>query len=263
MNTEKMRFSFNAKSICWDKGETLIDEVSISVNTGEIIGLVGPSGCGKSTILKAFAGRDKRIKADCLRKRISSNANESGLSIDDCVLMPQDSLDGLLTWYNTEKYLKIVSADRQKLTRTYLIQLVEQLGLPSNVLSELPLNLSGGQRRRVLLLATLLTQCDVAFLDEPFVGLDLDVRKKAIDFLRLAITSRNEHFTGCGAAIVVSHSLEDLSMLCEKVAVANLSADRKLTFKILDFSAIKVEKEFRKVDELLWRQNLIRKALGY
>ena len=258
MEENIIRYEFSVDSVSWDENEEAIGKILFAVNRSKILGVVGPSGCGKSTLLNAFAGRDQRINSHCTRKKILDNGSNISLLVDDCVFMPQDSQDGLLPWYNVKKYLRVLGANNKNLSNDYLLELISKVGLESKVLSTRPSNLSGGQRRRVLLLATLLTQCEVVFLDEPFVGLDLDVREKAIDLLRSAISFDCNEAYKCGAAIVVSHSIEDVAMLCDNVAIAKVNDDNSLVF---DFYKLDPLDEDCKIEQILKREKLIRERL--
>lgn len=236
-------YSFTTQGIAWEGFEKIIGNVSLKVDKGSVLGIVGPSGCGKSSLLGAFAGREKRISSQVSRCKKYVEGKVEDLSKDDCTLMPQNSEDGLLPWYTVSKYWKIVSHSKSKLSESSLEDLASRVGLKQNILNLRPHKLSGGQKRRVLLVGTLLASSEAVFLDEPFVGLDLDVRIKAIDLLKCSLSSNENDALMCGAAIIVSHSIEDIAMLCDTVAIAKKDDNGRLSFDFIQLTNTEIQGE--------------------
>lgn len=219
----------NAENICksyggcfprMHKSMQAVSEVSFSIDTGEIVGLVGASGCGKSTISKLLVG---------LEKATSGNIFFHGQSISSmrylerksfrrrCQLIFQDSLAALNPHMRVEEILHeplICHQQNNKKERSSRIQ--EMLGrvhLDTSVFSKYPNELSGGQRQRVCICRALIMKPELIICDEIVSNIDLTAQIAVIDLLQ-------ELNRDLGMAILfISHDLTAVRCLCQKILV--------------------------------------------
>ncbi len=155
---------------------TLLDNFTLSIPKGRIVTLMGPSGCGKSTLLHAIAGHlspsihlqgDIQLNDSSLLKLPAYQRNV-GLLFQDDLLFPH-----LNVWENLA--LGLPSTIRSKERKTQALQALKKLSL-DHLSYHSPMQLSGGQRARISLIRTLLSQPKALLLDEPFSRLDTQSR---------------------------------------------------------------------------------------
>jgi ABC-type multidrug transport system ATPase subunit len=224
----EQNYLFDLKDVHWEGHARIATSFSVKLPKHCITGIVGPSGCGKSTLLRAIAGRDDRIGGTILRNQSDSSEGTSSLPIDQCVLMTQAAEDVLMPWYSVRKYWSILAGGRFRSNDKAMLHLATLLGLTEGDIGKRPPMLSGGQRRRVAFAAALLRRPKVLLLDEPFAGLDFDVKLLALDLLKASIGFSANLSTGCDAVIVVSHSLEDVATICDRVIILEPTGDSGL-----------------------------------
>ena len=160
-------------------GAVLIEDLTLSIDAGEIVTVMGPSGSGKSTLL-AFAGGflDRAafrstgtltLGRDCLDGR-PAEARRLGVLFQDPVLFPHLSVGGNLL-FGLPRHRDGKRYDR----REAMDQALSDAGL-AGFADRDPATLSGGQKARVALLRTLLAAPRALLLDEPFGKLDVALR---------------------------------------------------------------------------------------
>ncbi|MFK7918142.1 MAG: metal ABC transporter ATP-binding protein [Ilumatobacter sp.] len=168
----------SADSITVDYGaEPVICDVDLTIERGDMIGIVGPSGSGKSTLLKALIGT--------IRPQVGSVIRGKGVTVG---FVPQvEKID----WNFPVTVSECVGMARSKGLRTPWISKAERVEI-SDVLDRLGLHglgsrhirdLSGGQQQRVFLARALFTGAGVVFLDEPTSGLDVRTRHEVLHLL--------------------------------------------------------------------------------
>lgn len=196
----------------WEEKQALRG-VSLKVGAGEIVGLVGANGAGKTTLVKLLAGIVHPSSGDAkvlghtpwerhneFRRQIALIMGQKAqlwwdLPAADCFLLLQEI-------YRLPEAQFRSSLD--KLTHALGVQ--KQLNTPIR-------RLSLGERMKMELIAALLHQPKVVFLDEPTIGLDLNAQRAMREFL---LNYRREHQP---AMILTSHYMEDIERLCERIVI--------------------------------------------
>lgn len=190
------------------KQQSVMEDVSLSIEKGEFFSLVGPSGCGKSTLLNMIAGLEHPTKGTI--KLEGKLIDKPGA---DRVMMFQDA--ALFPWLNVIDNVKFgmkwtgVSKEEQDIKAHQFLKLVKLDKFSKYQVHEL----SGGMRQRVALARALALDSDVLLMDEPFSALD----KQTTNVLR------DELAQICARAkrtmILITHSVEEAVLLSDRVAV--------------------------------------------
>ena len=195
-----------------------LNEISLSVNDGEFIGIIGHTGSGKSTLISHL---------NALEKSAAGTVFVDGIDLGgkDVALSDVRRRVGLVFQYpEYQLFEETVEKDiafgpsNLKLPQAEIAARVEramaQVGLAQELKQVSPFELSGGQKRRVAIAGVLAMQPSTLILDEPAAGLDPAGRR---DMLRLI---QSVHESGV-TVIMVSHSMDDVGRLCDRVFVLN------------------------------------------
>jgi ABC-2 type transport system ATP-binding protein len=188
-----------------------VTDISFAVEPGEMIGLLGPNGAGKTTTLKMLSGllfptsgkasvagyTPWQRQPDYLRRISMVMGNRSALNWD---IPPLDSFRVLSEIYR-------VPADQYQQNVDELIATLDMEAL----LKKPVRNLSLGERMKCELVAGLLYQPDILFLDEPTLGLDVAMQRRLRDFLKVY---NQKHAV---TVILTSHYMADVTALCPRV----------------------------------------------
>ena len=192
---------------------TVVDGVSLSLETGSIACLLGPSGCGKTTLLRCIAGFEPiaegeiHIEGVAVTRasfRAPPERRRIGMVFQDYALFPH-----LTVAENIAFGLSSLSR-RERLSRT--TDLLVTVGLDGQG-NKYPHELSGGQQQRVALARALAPRPELILLDEPFSNLDVDLRER----LSLEVRSilRKEAMT----AILVTHDQHEAFAMADEVGI--------------------------------------------
>ena len=190
-----------------------LDDVSVSLPTGQLTALLGPSGGGKSTLLRIIAGLDT---AD------SGTVSIEGTEATD--LPPQKRNVGFVfQHYAVFKHMTVaknvafgleIRHRPKEEVRAKVDELLRLVHL-SQFADRLPSQLSGGQRQRMALARALAVEPSVLLLDEPFGALDAKVRKELRDWLRRL--HDEVHVT----TVFVTHDQEEALEVADEIVVIN------------------------------------------
>jgi len=203
-------------------GELLVLEgVQLTLNEGEIVGLLGRSGSGKSTLLRLIAGlaRPQGGTLAYLGKPIEGPANGIAMVFQGFALFPW-----LTVLENVQLGLEALKID-QKEIRSRALAAIDLIGLDGYE-SAYPRELSGGMRQRVGFARALVVHPNILLMDEPFSALDvLTAENLRTDFLELWANGK----LPIKGTILVTHNIEEAVLMCDRVLLFSSNPGRVVT----------------------------------
>jgi manganese transport system ATP-binding protein len=166
-------------------GNEAVTGVSLTVNTGNLVGIIGPNGAGKSTFLKAMLNlipKDKgavRVMGKSIaevRKSIAYVPQRNAIDWDFPITVHDAVLIG------TYPHLKLFRRPKKK-DKEWAMECLQRVGMQEFSKRQIG-ELSGGQQQRVFLARALAQKADLFFLDEPFVGVDVSSEETIVNILK-------------------------------------------------------------------------------
>ncbi|WP_432848167.1 ABC transporter ATP-binding protein [Amycolatopsis sp. CA-161197] len=197
-----------------DKAHVAVNDLTFTVEAGQLACIVGPSGCGKSTLLRAIAG---------LVPPTSGTVSLHGDLVtgvpDDLAVVFQDYSRSLFPWLTVAKnvefplrWTKLDKAERRKRAAAAL----SAVGL-DGVGAKFPWQLSGGMQQRVSIARALASRPALLIMDEPFASVDAQTRFELEDLLRRV--QREQGTT----VLLVTHDIDESVYLGDRVLVLSKS----------------------------------------
>lgn len=190
---------------------TVLNNVSLSIEKGEIFGLLGPNGAGKTTLIRILTMLASHSGGAITINNLQLPEEARKIkSLLGCV--PQHlNLDGELTaWENLELHGRLHHIPMQE-RRQRIDELLEYVEL-SDRAADMASTFSGGMKRRLMIARALMHRPKILFLDEPTVGLDPQVRRRLWD---LILSLNHQGLT----VLLTTHYIEEAEALCQRVAI--------------------------------------------
>jgi ABC-type nitrate/sulfonate/bicarbonate transport system ATPase subunit len=191
LELEKVSHSYGAVSV--------LNNLNLVVNPGEVVVLVGPSGCGKTTILNLLSGHIEPVSGSIQREGIIRTVYQH---------------DGLFPWLTVSENISmglrsIADATQRDQELRELLTLIHMEDFEHHY----PHQLSGGMRQRVELARVLAGDSDILLMDEPFSALDYQARLRMRRELVRLLEKRPR------TVVFVTHDIEEAAQLADRVLV--------------------------------------------
>lgn len=202
-----------------------INNINLSIEKGELVGIIGHTGSGKSTLVQHFNGILKSTSGTVLLdgKDIwedKTKIRNVRFKVGVCFQYPEYQLFEETVYKDIAFGPKNMGLDEKEIDRK-VRQVCEFVGIDESYFEKSPFDLSGGEKRRVAIAGVMAMEPEVLVLDEPCAGLDPKGRNVILDLIR-------DYRKKTGSTVlVVSHSMEDISKIATKILVMN---DSKLAF---------------------------------
>lgn len=198
-----------------------ISGVNFSADTGDLIGIIGHTGSGKSTLIQHFngllqphGGKVFVDGKDIWSKENKKNIRQVRFAVGLCFQYPEYQIFEESVYKEIAFGPKQMGLDSEEIDRRVRSS-AEFVGIRDDIMDKSPFDLSGGQKRRVAIASIIAMEPKVLVLDEPCAGLDPKGRKIILRLIR-----EYQHKMG-NTVILVSHSMEDVARICNKVLVMN------------------------------------------
>ncbi len=182
-------------------------DISISIDSPGVIGLVGPNAAGKSTLMKTWMGFERPTKGS-VAVCGDDPTRRSEQALQHLGYVPQ--VPALYRELSVSRHLDLAAAIRPGFDRAHAERRLDDLGVP---LSARAGHLSGGQAAQVSLAIALGTRARVLLLDEPLASLDPLARREMLDVLARDTT---EHGS---TALLSSHVVADVERVCDRLII--------------------------------------------
>ena len=200
----------NLKNIHYEiNSQTILNNINLFIDKGEFISIIGDSGSGKTTLLKIISGLKKQNKGEIL-------LNGKILASEEIFIEPENRNLGLVV---QEKvlfpHLKVLAnvefgIPKEDNKREKAVEMLNKFHI-SNLMEKYPHEISGGEAQRVALARTLVTKPKVLLLDEPFNGLNEELKKDIYPDIK-KILKDNKIMT-----IMVSHNTSEVKKLSDRI----------------------------------------------
>ena len=189
-----------------------VEDISFSINDGEIVGLLGPNGAGKSTTMNILTGYIEQTSGEVTIEGYNTLKKPKKAKMQIGYMPEGVPLYTDLTVKEFVTYMTELKQVDRKVRKEKVEKVIEQTGL-KEVENKLTKNLSRGYKQRVSMAGALVGEPKILILDEPTVGLD----PKQITEIRNLIKELGKTHT----IILSSHILSEVSQICNKVIIIN------------------------------------------
>lgn len=198
-----------------------LENISLNVRRGEIVGIAGLLGAGRTELLRAIFGADPItagqifVNGEPIRVRSPQDAIKAGIGL----LTDDRKMTGLHLNRSVRENIAMASLDTAFAPRGVLHLARERaeagawfkrLNIKAQGLGQRVVYLSGGNQQKVVFAKWLCRQCRILLLDEPTKGIDVGAKAEVFDVIR-------EFVDGGGSVILVSSELDELAVLCDRI----------------------------------------------
>ena len=209
-------------------GITALNQASLSVEKGEVVGLIGDNGAGKSTLIKTLVGVHSpddgiiKIRGEKVSNWNALKARESGIEtvFQDRALCPQQSIVWNIFMGKELEYPFGFVREKEQIKEAN--RLIREIGFTSKLINaESPVgNLSGGERQGVAIARAIYNNAELIILDEPTNNLSLNETQKVFDFV-LNVKKSNRSVLFIGHNIYHVYDISDRFVILDRGEVVH------------------------------------------
>ena len=188
---------------------SVLEDINLHIDDGELVCLLGPSGCGKTTLLRLIAGLDQSTSGEI----VANGEVVKKPSGDRAVIFQQYSLFPWLTVLQNVTFgLEVTKKGSKDENVAAAERYLKSVGL-IDFKDSYPHELSGGMKQRVAIIRSLLNHSPILLMDEPFSALDMQNRHKLQEQL-IGVWKRFEN-----TIVFVTHDVDEAVYLADKIVI--------------------------------------------
>lgn len=188
---------------------TAVNNIDLTIDSGEFIGILGPNGAGKTTAIKIITGLLRPTTGNVFINGSLMNRNNKNIKGIMGIVPQYSNLDKELTVYENLLFAaKLFKVEYYKNKINELLDFAELYDFKDRMVT----NLSGGMARRLTIAKALINDPDIIILDEPTVGIDINGRRKIWDILKYLKTKNK-------TVLLTTHYIEEAEYLCNRVCL--------------------------------------------
>ena len=198
----------------------VLDDITFSLKTGEVLGLVGESGSGKTTLGRTIIRLTNQDSGKIIFNSLDiSNLSKSAMKKvrKEIQIIFQDPFGSLNPRHSIERIigepLLVHNYGNYNEIKKRILELLDQVGLPSESMKLYPHEFSGGQRQRISIARALATQPRLLVCDEPTSALDVSIQAQILNLLKDLQEQLNL------TILFISHDLPVVRQMCDRIAV--------------------------------------------
>ena len=193
---------------------TAVNKINLTIDDREIFGLIGPNGAGKTTLVRMLTTVIQPTEGTAFVAGFNIRENPDGVRRNIGVVTQASTVDVELTaWENMNIYAKYYGMPAQA-RKERIKELLDVVGLGDRANFTVG-SYSGGMKRRLELVRSLIHQPKILFLDEPTTGLDPQARNAVLDYLR------DLHKIHDITIVLTTHYLDEAETLCDRLAIVD------------------------------------------
>ncbi|MFV0503141.1 MAG: energy-coupling factor transporter ATPase [Lachnospirales bacterium] len=236
----------------------VLKNISFTINTGDFIGIIGHTGSGKSTLMQMMNSLIVPTKGKIIVDNIDINTSKENQrnnrkNVGLVFQYPEQQLFEMTVEDDVAFGPKNLGIPKEDINK-YVDEALTLVGIDKYIYKKSPFDLSGGQKRKVAIAGVLATKPNILILDEPTAGLDPRSRDDLLGKIK-------EMHNSLGITIIfVSHSMEDVSRIADKILVLNQG---DLFLQGTPLEVFKNEEELEKIGLSIPQISKLIKALRY
>ncbi len=189
---------------------TIIDQLSLDIHKGEVVGLLGPNGAGKTTTIRMMVGLMKMTSGDILIDGLSVSEKRSATAQKLGAIVENPDFYSYMSGLDNLRYF--AKLQDKKIGRQTIDEVVSIVGLTESIKKKVK-TYSLGMKQRLGLAQSLLHRPKVLILDEPTNGLDPAGIREFREYIRRLAGEQNM------TIVVSSHLLTEIELMCDRVAI--------------------------------------------
>lgn len=197
----------------------ILNNINLSANSGDIIGVIGKTGSGKSTLLQIISNILKPSSGEIFLDNKNIQKEFTGFkklfsNIGIVFQYPEEQLFASTVFEDISFGLKNLGKSNEEI-KISINKISDLLGLNKNILNRSVFELSGGEKRKCALAGVLISEPKVLLLDEPTAALDFKTKISLLKSLKEYKNSKN------AIIFLISHNMQEILSICNKVLALN------------------------------------------